>query len=101
MLSTYLVIFGLGALVLPNDFAYYVNMVYGWDLNCYLLAFLKFMIAWPFTIHFVGGVKHLIWDAAPICLKKMDSIYIAGYAVFALGTISAIWLASIKTGVPL
>lgn len=90
-LTGYAAALGLGALVLPNDFSFYITMIEGLKLNAPALAFIKFYIALPATFHTCNGVRHLLWDSGRFL--KLNEIYSTGWIM--LGT--SVVLAAILT----
>lgn len=82
MLTGYMAALGVGALVLPHDISYYVDMIESWQLSAPTLIAAKFTIAYPFTYHMINGVRHLFWDTGKFL--KMKEVYSTGYAM--LGT---------------
>lgn len=81
-LTGYMVAFGIGALVLPHDFSYYMDVAESWQLSAPTLIAAKFTLAYPFTFHLTNGIRHLFWDTGKFL--KMKDVYTTGYAM--LGT---------------
>lgn len=86
-LTGYMVAFGVGAVVLPHDFSYYMDVVQAWQLSGSTIAAGKFALAYPLTYHFVNGIRHLFWDTGKGL--KMKDVYTSGYATLGLSTILA------------
>lgn len=53
-------LFGLAALVLPEQFPYYLAAVKSLSLGPALIFSAKFALAFPFTYHTWNGVRHLV-----------------------------------------
>lgn len=92
-LSGYATALGIGALVLPYDFATFVTMVEGLHLSAPALAALKFTLAFPATFHTCNGVRHLLWDSGKFL--KLKEVYSTGYFVVGLSFVLAALLAGI------
>uniref|UniRef100_A0A6M2DEE4 Putative succinate dehydrogenase cytochrome b subunit n=1 Tax=Xenopsylla cheopis TaxID=163159 RepID=A0A6M2DEE4_XENCH len=92
-LTGYAVVLGLGALVMPHDFAHYATMIEGLQLSAPCLMSIKFVLAYPFAYHMVNGVRHLAWDAAKFLTIK--EVYSTGYAMLAVATVFAGILAAL------
>ncbi|NXT79405.1 C560 dehydrogenase, partial [Zapornia atra] len=53
-------LFGLAALVLPEQFPHYLAMVKSLSLGPALIYSAKFTLAFPFSYHTWNGVRHLV-----------------------------------------
>lgn len=90
-LTGYMAAFGIGALVLPHDFSYYMDVVQSWQLSSATIIAAKFTLAYPFTYHLTNGVRHLLWDTGRGL--KMKDVYTTGYAVLGSAAVMAAVLA--------
>ncbi|XP_055703769.1 succinate dehydrogenase cytochrome b560 subunit, mitochondrial-like isoform X1 [Phlebotomus papatasi] len=81
-LGAYMAAFGVGALVCPHDFSYYVDVVESWKLSAPTLMAAKFILAYPFTYHLANGMRHLLWDTGK-CLK-IKEVWSTGYTMLAV-----------------
>lgn len=90
-LTGYMAAFGIGALVLPHDFSYYMDVVQSWQLSSATLIAAKYTLAYPFTFHLINGIRHLFWDTGKGL--KMKDVYTTGYAVLGSAAIMAAALA--------
>lgn len=86
-LTGYMAAFGMGALVLPHDFSYYMDVVESWQLSAPTIIAAKFTLAYPFTFHLVNGVRHLFWDTGKFL--KMKEVYSTGYAMLGTAAVMA------------
>ncbi|OCT66603.1 succinate dehydrogenase cytochrome b560 subunit, mitochondrial [Xenopus laevis] len=84
--------FGLAALVLPGDFASYLELVKSLSLGPALIYSAKFALAFPLAYHTWNGVRHLIWDLGKGF--KIPQLYQSGITVLALTLITAVGLAA-------
>ncbi|XP_059609003.1 succinate dehydrogenase cytochrome b560 subunit, mitochondrial-like [Phlebotomus argentipes] len=91
-LATYMAAFGIGALVCPHDFSYYVDVVESWKLSAPTLIAAKFVLAYPFTYHLANGMRHLLWDTGKGL--KMKEVYTTGYTMLAVSVALAAILAA-------
>lgn len=41
----------------------------------------KFCVAFPFTYHYAGGIRHLMWDRNPEMLEKLADVESSSYIV--------------------
>lgn len=90
-LTGYMAAFGIGALVLPHDFSYYMDVVQSWQLGTSTVMAAKFTLAYPFTYHLLNGIRHLFWDTGK--LLKMKDVYRTGYAMLGGAAVMAAVLA--------
>lgn len=91
-LTGYAAALGLGALVLPYDFAAFVTMVEGLHLSEPALAAIKFSLAFPATFHTCNGVRHLFWDMGKFL--KLGEVYSTGYLMLGVSVALAGLLAA-------
>ncbi|XP_017772325.1 PREDICTED: succinate dehydrogenase cytochrome b560 subunit, mitochondrial-like [Nicrophorus vespilloides] len=77
MLSGYAMAFGFGAM-LPGDFTTFLD---GLHLNSACIFSIKMMLAFPFSYHFLNGIRHLSWDAGKFLTIK--EVYTTGYVMVA------------------
>lgn len=92
-LTGYAAALGVGALVLPNDFAYWVTAIEGLHLGATSLALIKFSLAFPATYHTINGVRHLFWDNG--FFLSLKDVYTTGWLMLALSVVTAAGLAAI------
>ncbi|KAG5513738.1 hypothetical protein PMAC_000776 [Pneumocystis sp. 'macacae'] len=91
-----LYIFAVSYLVSPIfgwhlDSASIASMFHTWPVQAKVLA--KFIFAFPFTYHSFNGLRHLYWDTGRGLTLK--GVYMTGYIVMGLSTVSALTLALI------
>lgn len=86
-LSGYAAALGVGALVLPNDLAAWVQVIEGLNMSANTLVGLKFALAFPATYHTLNGVRHLLWDNG--LFLKLNEVYTTGWLMLALAIVSA------------
>ncbi|XP_065510064.1 succinate dehydrogenase cytochrome b560 subunit, mitochondrial [Caloenas nicobarica] len=55
-------LFGLAALLLPEQFPHYLALVKSLSLGPALICSAKFALAFPFSYHTWNGIRHLAWD---------------------------------------
>ncbi|KAI5637698.1 succinate dehydrogenase/Fumarate reductase transmembrane subunit domain-containing protein [Phthorimaea operculella] len=93
MLSGYVGILGIGALVLPGDVSHYVTMLEGLHLSAASLFMIKAVLAAPFGYHLANGLRHLYWDTARgLTIKE---VYTTGYMMLGATTLITMILASL------
>lgn len=92
-LTGYAAALGIGALVLPYDFASFVTMIEGLQLSAPALAIIKFSLAYPATYHTCNGVRHLFWDMGKFL--KLGEVYSTGYLMLGVSFAMAALLAAI------
>ncbi|KAK6468562.1 succinate dehydrogenase cytochrome b560 subunit [Huso huso] len=92
-LSAGVAVFAVSALVLPGDFASYLNLIQSLSLGPALICTAKFGLAFPVAFHSFNGIRHLMWDLGKGF--RMPEVYRSGYAVIALSVLSAIALAAL------
>jgi succinate dehydrogenase (ubiquinone) cytochrome b560 subunit len=76
---------GIGTLLLPNNFPYYINLLQAAHLSPALLGVAKFSLAYPLVFHFCSGLRHLAWDMG--YGFEIGDFYKSGYAVVALSAL--------------
>ncbi|XP_077116648.1 succinate dehydrogenase cytochrome b560 subunit, mitochondrial isoform X2 [Ranitomeya variabilis] len=92
-LSAGVSLFGLAALVLPGDYASYLDLIKSLSLGPALIYSAKFAIAFPVMYHTWNGIRHLAWDLGKGF--KIPEVYQTGYIVLALTLLSAAGVASL------
>ncbi|XP_073495372.1 succinate dehydrogenase cytochrome b560 subunit, mitochondrial isoform X2 [Phyllobates terribilis] len=92
-LSAGVSLFGLAALVLPGDYASYLDLIKSLSLGPALIYSAKFAIAFPVMYHTLNGIRHLAWDLGKGF--KIPEVYQTGYIVLALTILSAAGIASL------
>ncbi|MGH0169245.1 UNVERIFIED_CONTAM: hypothetical protein FKN15_069680 [Acipenser sinensis] len=58
--STGVAVFAVSALVLPGDFASYLNLIQSLSLGPALICTAKFGLAFPVAFHSFNGIRHLV-----------------------------------------
>ncbi|XP_039550992.1 succinate dehydrogenase cytochrome b560 subunit, mitochondrial [Pimephales promelas] len=91
-LSSGISAFALAALVLPESYPYYLDLIHSMSFGPQFLAFTKFALAFPVAFHTFNGVRHLIWDVGKGF--KLPEVYRSGYVVIALTVLASIGLAA-------
>ncbi|CAN2391018.1 succinate dehydrogenase cytochrome b560 subunit, partial [Pristimantis euphronides] len=86
-------LFGLAALVLPGDYASYLELIKSLSLGPTLIYSVKFLISFPFMYHTWNGIRHLAWDLGKGF--KIPEVYQTGYVVLALTLLSAAGIAAL------
>ncbi|XP_075699884.1 succinate dehydrogenase cytochrome b560 subunit, mitochondrial [Rhinoderma darwinii] len=86
-------LFGLAALVLPGDYASYLELIKSLSLGPALVYSAKFAIAFPFMYHSWNGIRHLAWDLGKGF--KIPEVYQTGYVVLGLTLLSAAGIAAL------
>lgn len=86
-LTGYMAAFGIGALVLPHDFSYYMDVLEGLQLSSTTVIASKFVLAYPFTYHLTNGIRHLFWDTGKGL--KMKDVYATGYIMLGSAAVMA------------
>ncbi|XP_072165845.1 succinate dehydrogenase cytochrome b560 subunit, mitochondrial-like [Diadema setosum] len=84
---------GLSMAVLPQDFAYYLELVKSLSYGPALLFLTKLAIAWPMMFHTLNGVRHLFWDMG--YGYDIKTLYKTGYLVLGLSIAGAAGLAAL------
>lgn len=92
-LTGYAAALGLGALVMPHDFAFYMTMLEGLKLSAPVLIMAKFVLAFPATYHTLNGVRHLFWDMGKFL--KIKEVYSTGYLMLGAAVALAALLAAL------
>ncbi|XP_053907018.1 succinate dehydrogenase cytochrome b560 subunit, mitochondrial isoform X2 [Cuculus canorus] len=85
-------LFGLAALLLPEQFPHYLAMVKSLSLGPALIYSAKFALAFPFTYHTWNGVRHLAWDLGKGF--KIPQVNQSGVLVLILTLLSSAGLAA-------
>ncbi|XP_066464843.1 succinate dehydrogenase cytochrome b560 subunit, mitochondrial isoform X1 [Eleutherodactylus coqui] len=86
-------LFSLAALVLPGDYASYLELIKSLNLGPALIYSAKFAIAFPFMYHTWNGIRHLAWDLGKGF--KIPEVYQTGYIVVGLTLLSAAGIAAL------
>ncbi|EEZ99263.1 Succinate dehydrogenase cytochrome b560 subunit, mitochondrial-like Protein [Tribolium castaneum] len=92
MLAGYAIMWGTGAVVLPDTIPHYLDALQQAHVGGFVLSMGKFMLAFPMCYHFWNGIRHLAWDLGRFLTIK--EVYATGYAMLALTVASAIALTS-------
>ncbi|XP_034612424.1 succinate dehydrogenase cytochrome b560 subunit, mitochondrial isoform X1 [Trachemys scripta elegans] len=85
-------LFGLAALILPEQFPYYLAFVKSLSLGPALIYSAKFALAFPITYHTWNGIRHLMWDMGKGF--KIPQVYQSGVLVLVLTLLSSAGLAA-------
>lgn len=82
--------FALCALVLPENFEFYLNWVKTLEIPSWILFSGKTVLAWPLCYHAFNGIRHLAWDLG--YGFDMGILYKSGWLVFfgSIGTAAAL-----------
>lgn len=95
LLSGYVTVLGIGALVCPQDIAACIaSMLEGFELSSISVIALKYIFAFPFTFHGCAGIRHLIWDTGKFLSN--NEVTSTGYVVI----LSAMGLAVLLVMIP-
>ncbi|KAJ1081438.1 hypothetical protein NDU88_001620 [Pleurodeles waltl] len=86
-------LFGVAALLLPGDFASYLDLVKSLSLGPALIYSAKFALAFPLMYHTWNGIRHLAWDLGKGL--KIPQVYQSAYIVLTLTLLSTAGLASL------
>lgn len=82
--------------------AYLVAPLFGWHLESASLAAgfaalpivlkigLKALVAFPFTLHSLNGIRHLVWDSGSLFTNKQ--VIVTGWTVVGLSVATALGL---------
>ncbi|XP_009586230.1 PREDICTED: succinate dehydrogenase cytochrome b560 subunit, mitochondrial, partial [Fulmarus glacialis] len=85
-------LFGLAALLLPEQFPHYLAMVKSLSLGPALIYSAKFALAFPLSYHTWNGVRHLAWDMGKGF--KIPQVNQSGVLVLILTLLSSAGLAA-------
>ncbi|XP_068778223.1 succinate dehydrogenase cytochrome b560 subunit, mitochondrial [Struthio camelus] len=91
-LSVGVSLFGLAALVLPEQFPHYLAMVKSLSLGPALIYSAKFALAFPLSYHTWNGIRHLAWDLGKGF--KISEVNQSGVLVLVLTLLSSAGLAA-------
>ncbi|XP_062453557.1 succinate dehydrogenase cytochrome b560 subunit, mitochondrial isoform X1 [Rhea pennata] len=91
-LSVGVSLFGLAALVLPEQFPHYLAMVKSLSLGPALIYSAKFALAFPLSYHTWNGIRHLAWDMGKGL--KITQVNQSGLLVLVLTLLSSAGLAA-------
>ena len=80
-LTAYVAGIGIGALLLPQPISAYLAAA---SLSSGTVFVGKFLMAFPFSYHFVNGIRHLVWDMGKALTIK--EVYSTGYIMLGLAT---------------
>ncbi|CDQ86716.1 unnamed protein product [Oncorhynchus mykiss] len=80
--------FALLALVLPDSYPYYLDLIHSLSIGPALLGLAKFGIAFPLSYHTLNGIRHLFWDSGKGF--TLPEVYRSGYVVIALSILTSI-----------
>ncbi|XP_069797232.1 succinate dehydrogenase cytochrome b560 subunit, mitochondrial isoform X1 [Narcine bancroftii] len=95
-LSSGVSLVALAALVLPGDYAHYLELVRNLQLGPGLIGALKFTIAFPLAYHTWNGVRHLTWDTGRAL--RISQVESSGYLVLALTLATCLGLTMYTVG---
>ncbi|PKK18401.1 succinate dehydrogenase complex, subunit C, integral membrane protein, 15kDa [Columba livia] len=85
-------LFGLAALLLPEQFPHYLALVKSLSLGPALICSAKFALAFPFSYHTWNGIRHLAWDLGKGF--KITQVEQSGVLVLILTLLSSAGLAA-------
>ena len=78
------------AILLPESYPYYLEILEGMVLSKFMITTGKFLVALPFSFHFLNGIRHLIWDFGSwLTVNEVDR---SGYVILMLAVILAFHL---------
>ncbi|XP_078120482.1 succinate dehydrogenase cytochrome b560 subunit, mitochondrial [Sander vitreus] len=83
--------FALAALVLPESYPYYLDLIHSLSVGPYLIGLAKFGLALPVSFHTYNGIRHLCWDLGKGF--RIPEVYRTGYTVIGLSIITSLALA--------
>ncbi|XP_034742833.1 succinate dehydrogenase cytochrome b560 subunit, mitochondrial [Etheostoma cragini] len=83
--------FALAALVLPESYPYYLDLIHSLSVGPYLIGLAKFGLAFPVSFHTYNGIRHLFWDIGKGF--RIPEVYSTGYTVIGLSIITSLALA--------
>uniref|UniRef100_A0A3Q3BET2 Succinate dehydrogenase cytochrome b560 subunit, mitochondrial n=2 Tax=Kryptolebias marmoratus TaxID=37003 RepID=A0A3Q3BET2_KRYMA len=83
--------FAMAALVLPENYTHYLDLINSLSVGPYLIGLAKLGIAFPLSYHTFNGIRHLYWDIGKGF--KIPEVYRTGYTVIGLSVITSIALA--------
>ncbi len=55
----------------------------------------KFAVAFPLTFHYLGGVRHFMWDKNPETLQN-DQVEKSSYALFGASVLASVAFAAVS-----
>ncbi|XP_028987855.1 succinate dehydrogenase cytochrome b560 subunit, mitochondrial [Betta splendens] len=85
--------FAVAALVLPESYPYYLDLIRSLSVGPYLIGLAKFGIVFPVSYHTYNGIRHLLWDIGKGF--KIPEVYRSGYTVIGLSIITTVALLSL------
>ncbi|KAM4690028.1 succinate dehydrogenase cytochrome b560 subunit, mitochondrial [Rhinophrynus dorsalis] len=85
-------LFSVAALVLPGDYASYLELIKSLSLGPALIYSAKCALAFPLMYHTWNGIRHLTWDLGKGL--KIPQLYQSAYTVLALTLISTVGIAA-------
>ncbi|XP_037583666.1 succinate dehydrogenase cytochrome b560 subunit, mitochondrial-like [Cebus imitator] len=91
-LSAGVSLFGTSALLLPGNFASYMELMTSLRLRPALIHAAKFALVFPLMYHTWNGICHLIWELGKG--MKIPQLYQSGVVVLVLTVLSSIGLAA-------
>lgn len=62
LMKQFCLLFRKAAVLLPDTYPQYLNMLEEMQLHMIVTTMAKFIIALPFSFHFLNGIRHIIWD---------------------------------------
>ncbi|KAK9879361.1 hypothetical protein WA026_004210 [Henosepilachna vigintioctopunctata] len=88
---TYLVGFGIGTIVLPQDISTYIAAIDAMNLPSPVLYTARVLMVLPFMYHAINGIRHLVWDMGKLLYIKQ--VLVSGYIVFGVALLAGLALA--------
>ncbi|XP_037537836.1 succinate dehydrogenase cytochrome b560 subunit, mitochondrial [Nematolebias whitei] len=82
--------FAMAALVLPENYPYYLDLIHSLSIGPYLIVLAKLGISFPLSFHTFNGIRHLRWDIGKGF--KIPEVYRSGYTVIGLSVITSVAL---------
>ncbi|KAJ4937380.1 hypothetical protein JOQ06_001941 [Pogonophryne albipinna] len=83
--------FALAALVLPETYPHYLDLIHSLSVGPYLIGLAKFGLAFPVSFHTLNGIRHLWWDLGKGF--SIPEVYRSGYTVIGLSIITSLAVA--------
>ncbi|KAK4313657.1 hypothetical protein Pmani_015012 [Petrolisthes manimaculis] len=78
---------GIGMLLLPGSYPYYLGVLQSMQFGGVLIYGAKFALALPFMFHLYNGVRHLVWDMG--YGFTLRALYKSGYLVVGLSLLTS------------
>ncbi|XP_062413822.1 succinate dehydrogenase cytochrome b560 subunit, mitochondrial [Pungitius pungitius] len=83
--------FAVAALVLPESYPHYLDLIHSLSVGPYLLGLAKLALIFPASFHTYNGIRHLCWDLGKGF--RIPEVYRSGYTVIGLSIVTSIAVA--------